>query len=444
MIKNSAIVRLFLFAAILSGSTSQAQTSRTLSLQQAMKEGLEASKTMKVSMAKLEQARAKYEEAVDGALPSFRLSAGYTKLSDIDQAKIKFPGQAEPISLFPVYTNNYTARLSLNETVFSGFRLKYAMESQRLLQKAAEMDTDKDKEDLLFTIANAYFNLYKLKISKRLVDENLDQVKEHLRETEVWEKEGIATHNDVLRWQLQQSTIELTQMDIQNSQDIANYNFNIMLGLNGDTRLDIDTTEVEAIQTPGTLNEYLQEALKNRGDLLAIDLRAKAANNNVKVAKNSYLPQVGVGGNYYDSRPNSRFIPPVDEFRTSWDVGVNLTWDLMSLYTNKHYLADAKGLYRQAEETKNGLSDAVRMEVNQNYLSYIQSREKIRVMQKAVEQATENYRLMDSRYRNSLVVLSDLLDASSILLQSQINKAMAKADVQIAYYRLLKSTGTIN
>jgi len=72
-----------------------------------------------------------------------------------------------------------------------------------------------------------------------------------------------------------------------------------------------------------------------------------------------------------------------------------------------------------------------------------QSKEKVKVMQKAVEQADENNRLMDSRFRNSLVTLSDLLDANSILLQSKINLALAKADVQLAYYRLQKSTGTI-
>jgi outer membrane protein TolC len=50
---------------------------------------------------------------------------------------------------------------------------------------------------------------------------------------------------------------------------------------------------------------------------------------------------------------------------------------------------------------------------------------------------------MDSRYKNSLVVVSDLLDANNIVVQSKINMALAKADVQIAYYRLMKSAGSM-
>ncbi|HRH65119.1 MAG TPA: TolC family protein [Bacteroidia bacterium] len=421
-----------------------AQSAQVMTLQQAITKGLESSKSLKVSEAKLEIARAKYQEAVDGALPSIRLSAGYTKLSDIEQPKIKFPGTAEAVTLFPVYTNNYLAKLSVNETVFSGFRLKYAMESQRLLQKAAEFDSAKDKDDAVFGIISAYFNLYKLKISGRLIEENLNQVKEHVRETQVWEKEGIATHNDVLRWQLQQSNFELTELDIQNNQAIANYNFILMLGLNEGTTIEVDTTEVEKVLNASTLADYFGKAIENRGDLQAMEMRTKAAENAYKVARNSYLPQVAVGGNYYDARPNARVIPPQDEFRSSWDVGVNLSWDLLSLYSNKHLVSEANGWYRQADQSKSALEDGIKMEVNQNYRMFEQAKEKVRVMQKAVEQADENNRLMDSRFRNSLVTLSDLLDANTIMLQSKINLALAKADVQLAYYRLQKSTGTIH
>ncbi|HNP47438.1 MAG TPA: TolC family protein [Bacteroidia bacterium] len=441
MIKNRSLIFVYLF--LLTAYHAGAQTTLPLSLQDAIAKGTEASKSMKASDARVQIAKAKYSEAIDGALPSVKLSAGYTRLSDIEQPKIKFPGTSEAVTLFPVYTNNYLAKLSVSETVFSGFRLKYAMESQRLLQKAAEYDSEKDKDEVVFGIVSAYFNLYKLKVSGQLINDNLNQVKEHVRETSVWEKEGIATHNDVLRWQLQQSNIELTKMDIENNQAIAEYNFNLMLGINSDTHVEVDTTEVEKLVPALTLNECFGKAMEKRGDLMAMDMRSKAASNALKVAKNSYLPQLAVAGNYYDARPNSRVIPPQDEFRTSWDVGLNFTWDLVSLYSNKHVVSEANGLYRQTDESKNALSDAVKMEVNQNYLLYVQSKSKVDVMRKAVEQADENNRLMDSRYRNNLVTLSDLLDANTTLLQSKINLALAKADVQLAYYRLQKAIGTI-
>ena len=111
--------------------------------------------------------------------------------------------------------------------------VKYAMESQQLLQKAAELDASKDRDEVAFNIAQAYFNIYKLKISEQLVIDNLKEVSEHIRETELWEKNGIATHNEVLRWQLQESNLQLTQLDIRNNLDVANYNMNLIFSFIG-------------------------------------------------------------------------------------------------------------------------------------------------------------------------------------------------------------------
>jgi outer membrane protein TolC len=63
------------------------------------------------------------------------------------------------------------------------------------------------------------------------------------------------------------------------------------------------------------------------------------------------------------------------------------------------------------------------------------------VIRTAVGQATENYRLTESRFRNGLVGSTDLLEADSFLLQAQLNVINATVDAQLAYQRLLKATG---
>ena len=64
-------------------------------------------------------------------------------------------------------------------------------------------------------------------------------------------------------------------------------------------------------------------------------------------------------------------------------------------------------------------------------------------MERSVVQSEENLRLTDSRYKNSLVILSELLEANNLVIQSKINLAIARADLQIAYYRLIKSAGNL-
>ena len=429
-----------LFIAFIFAVSANAQV---LTLDEAIKLGLDNSKQLKISSYKVEQAEIKYKQATDLTLPSLKASAGYTRLSDLEPPQIMFPGVDKPVALFPIYVNNYLAKVSLSETIFSGFRLRYAMESQKLLEEATKLDAVKDKDEVVFNIANAYISIYKLEQSIKIVDQNLVSLDQRINETKKMEQQGVVLHNDELRLELQKSNIQMTRIDLQNNLEIAEYNFNILLGRNEKSDVIIDTTIVTKQSALLPLERYLEEALKNRSDLQALSTRRKSLENNVKVARTGYYPQMAVAANYYDSRPNPRVIPPQDKFVSTWDAGVVLTWDLMNLYSNKHVLADTKIQLQQSEEVQNQLVDNIKMDVNQSYVACQQAAQKIELTQVSVQQAEENYRIVNSRYNSSLALTSDLVDANLVLLQAKVSQTLAHADALLSYYRLLKSTGSI-
>lgn len=429
-----------LILAILFAVSANAQV---LTIDEAIRLGLDNSKQLKISSYKVEQAKIKYQQAVDYTLPSLKASAGYTRLSDLEPPQILFPGAEKPVALFPIYTNNYLGKVSLTETVFSGFRLRYAMESQKLLEDATRLDAVKDKDDVVFNIVNAYISIYKLEQSIKTVDENLTSLDQRIDETKKMEVQGVVLHNDELRLELQKSNIQMTRIDLENNLAIAEYNFNILIGKNEKSDVIIDTNIVANQSALQPLQTYLDEALKNRSDLQALSTRRKSLENNVKVARTGYYPQLAVAANYYDSRPNPRVIPPQDVFVSTWDAGVVLTWDLMNLYSNKHVLADQKIQLKQNEEVQHQLEDGIKMDVNQSYVSCQQAAQKIELTKVSVQQAEENYRIVNSRYNSSLALTSDLVDANLVLLQAKVSQTLARADALLSYYRLMKSTGSI-
>ena len=89
------------------------------------------------------------------------------------------------------------------------------------------------------------------------------------------------------------------------------------------------------------------------------------------------------------------------------------------------------------------LRDRIKTEVNQNYLQYRLTLEKISVLQDAIVQAAENERIMESKFRNNLATTTDRIDAQTLLYQSRISLELAKSDATAAYYALLKSAGHI-
>ena len=77
-------------------------------------------------------------------------------------------------------------------------------------------------------------------------------------------------------------------------------------------------------------------------------------------------------------------------------------------------------------------------------MMYQTALEKIKILQVAVDQATENERITESKFKNNLVNTTDRIDAQTQLYQARVNLELAKSDATISYYDVLKSTGKIH
>src|ERR1700744_414341 len=95
----------------------------------------------------------------------------------------------------------------------------------------SRLDADKDKDEVTYLVINSYLNYDKILENQLIVAQNMQDVQEKLDQITKYESQGLATQNDVLRYQLQKSQIQLTEIQLENNRKIANYDLNIMLGL---------------------------------------------------------------------------------------------------------------------------------------------------------------------------------------------------------------------
>jgi outer membrane protein TolC len=416
-----------------------------LGLDSAIQLSLRQSRQLVIDKAKVEAARAKYQQARSMELPTARLGASYTRLSNnVDPFAIQLPGSSTEKALNPQILNRFTPSLSFGQVIYAGGQIKYAERSMRLLEEASRLDLEKNRTAVIYNTIESWFNLFKIQQTERAIQENLGQVKNHLRDIRNYEKNGLALRNDVLKIELQLSDLEHSLIEINSAQDVAGYNLNIVLGLPTGTTYQLSERELDRPVSLKAAEDYLTEALANRADLKATDRRIGAAILGVKSSTGNYLPSLNAGANYYYSNPNQRVFPQEDRFKGTWDAGITLTWNISSFYTNKHRVAEDKAIQRQRESEKDLLTDAIKMEVHGNYQAYLKNREKIKVSEQAVTQANENYRIVDNRFRNNTVLISDLTDANTLLLQAKIDLLVDRADAGLAYFKLMHATGAIN
>jgi outer membrane protein len=412
---------------------------RPITLEEALKLGLDNSKVLKLSQSRIEQAVSRYEQAKDRSLPTGSASFGYNR-AQIPANKLNF-GE-ESLSL-PTSANAYLGTLSLNQVILDGHRLKYARESTNLLTQVARLDAVNDKDQIAYNIINAYYNLYKVIQGKKVVDQNLVTIDAQIKQSQRFFEQGLVTKNDVLRFQLQRSNIQLNGIDLENNRRIINFNMNILLGLPEATQLTIAQTAV-ANRNAAPLAAYLDSAASNRPELRQMDLRTQVAETNIKSIKANTLPTLSASGSAYYVGTSGNPLPKSGNFITPISLGVTLGWNFGSLWTNKNKVNEAR-LQREEVIINKGITlDNVKNEVNQSYQNYQMALDKITLLQTSIEQATENNRIQENRYRSNISTATDRADAQTLLYQAQINLEIAKADAGLAYYTLLKSTGTLN
>jgi outer membrane protein len=311
-----------------------------------------------------------------------------------------------------------------------------------LLTQAARLDAEKNREDIVYNITNAYYNLFKLQQSKKVVVQNLQAIDREIKQAQRFFEQGLVTKNDVLRFQLQRSDVELTGVDLETNRKIMVYNLNILLGLPENNDISVEEVHPPDVQaTPVTA--YIDSAVANRQELKSLALHSRIADNNIKSIRADVKPTVLLSTSAYYINPSGALIPPVNRFVAPVTAGATVAWNFDQLWLNKNKLSEAKMQRIQVDISNTLQKDQVRTEVNQNYQNYLKALEKIRILETSLVQAQENNRMLESRYRNNVAPATDRIEAQTQLFQSQINLELARADAGIAYYTLLKSTGTL-
>ncbi|MBS1748802.1 MAG: TolC family protein [Bacteroidetes bacterium] len=425
------------------GFSSFAQT-KTISLEEAVSLGLQNSKQLKLAHHKIDEANTQLEQSRDASLPSAKASVGYSHALMLSQS-LYIPssdGNGPKKLQLPFDNSLYQATLSINQPVFAGNQYKYARQSAELMLQMSKLNAETDKDAIVYNIISAYINYYKLKQNQKVLAQNLDDIEHKLTQIKQFESQGLATKNDVLRFELQKSDMKLSAIELENNRHIVNYNLNILLGLPDSTQIEEQDVSYK-LDLNDNFQNYLGQALKDRKEIASLKYEDRLSDININKVKDSKLPTVGIVGNLYYINPTKNIVPKAGSYLAPFIVGLNVGWDISSLYKNKNKLSEAKIQKQEVAERTSIVADQIKSEVNKCYIEYKQALEKISVLQEAITQATENERITESKFQNNLATTTDRIEAQTLLYRAKISLELAKSDATQAYYSLLKSTGHI-
>lgn len=417
-------------------------TPSVMPLDKAIQLALQNNKGIKLADTRTQAAEARLQENKDRSLPTANASLAYSRYSLTGAFSLGKDADGKSMLSIPAGAfNAMIGGVTISKEVFGGFAEKSAELSADLLAKASHLDAKRNRSELVYTVTDAYYNIVKLIRSVGVIEQSIRQFDEKEREAQNLQKEGVVTANEVLKIQLQKNNLQLSRLQVEKARQTALYNFNLLVGLPEDQAVTVDTTLSNPVATVEPLSNFLTQAVQARPEVQANALRVQSAEAMLRNTKSVMYPHLGVSLGYNYINPTAKLIPEASSFVSAWNVGAGLTYNIGSLYNMKGKLHSAQNSIDQASLQSQQQTDQIRSEVVTAYNNYQLALEQQNVIRTAVGQAQENYRLTESRFRNGLVGSTDLLEANSFLLQTQLNVINATVDAQLAYQRLLKATG---
>lgn len=420
----------------------QAQETKSLSLNEAIELGLENSKQLKVALSKQKEAGYAVQERKLALAPDLDLSGQYMTMNKptIDlNLPLGSGSSGSQAGTAPSPSYLMLGRATAKMPLFAGLRSRNAVRSAEFLETASQLDVENQRSAVILNLIGAYVNLYKAQETVKLVEEDLQEARQRVQDFTRMEQNGILAMNDLLKAQLQESNTSLALLDAQNNQRVANYNMNLLLGLDESGSLVLDSIGIDRLQALVSVDELHQTALAQRKDLQAAGEREKASETAVRIARGAYFPAIGLSGGYA-----ALDIDQIATVTNAWNVGVGISFNLSELFKNGSQVNQARERFVQTQWLRNQLTDQVKSEVFRSVSNYEESRQRLDVYVKAEVQAKENYRIVKDKHTNSLATTTDLLDADIDRLQAELNLRFSKADVLLAYCKLLEVSGQLD
>ena len=262
-----------------------------------------------------------------------------------------------------------------------------------------------------------------------------------LKDIRKMKEDGIITNNDVLRSELQLTNDRLALTEAENNIELCSMQLDILLGIDETLLIVPDTTLLaQTVMLPGYEN-CVADAYQNNPKMQIARQQNALAQTQTQAARNEYLPKISLYANNTLARPITRTM--ADQFSNSWNVGVKISYSLSSLYKNRKNVSERRSneLYYQNEEER--MKQSLRITIRQAYLDHAEALQRVNALNLSVQQARENYRIVQNRYLGQLAILTDLLDANNVLLSAELELTVARVTALYTYYELLNACGRL-
>lgn len=435
MIKSGSAVLYFLFlvspvVSVASGDSPEVPdvwTART-----SVEFSLAHSPDSRVALQRMAMANAAVDQARVGYYPRVDLSAQYGQTNNpmYSFGNILNQGTFAPSMDFndPGRTDDLNLRAGVEYRFYNGGRDQAGVEAAEAGLARSRMEREIVHSRLAFEVVRSFQSMVQAREMLEARNASLAAIGASLAVARARFEAGDLLRADLLNLEVQESRASENLILATHRLDLSQKVFLNLLGLS-EGAVVIDSSQ-DSQQLPKERSYLLRPELKSLAHA------EEAANANLKAAHGGNLPTVdGFASYQYDKG----YV--MDGDGDSWMAGVKVNYRLFDGHRTSADVAKSMAELSSIRAQRKKMELGMDLEVKQADLSYRQAMQRLQVTEKMVEQAEESARLSRSRFREGVILSSDLIDVEMRLTDALVRQSVASANINIAKADLRRAMG---
>ncbi len=412
--------------------TAEEVTSSPLSLRQIVQIALEANLDVKMSNKEAEAAKYKKNMSRTDFYPTLNATYQYKR----NERKV-----TSPFVGITVPKDRYSLVASITQPLFSGFSISNQYKMAELNLDLTTSNKKRVRQDVALEATKAYFEILK---AEKLLDVSKETVNQVSVQTDVvnnFYQVGMSPLNDLLESQVLLAGATQEVVRTRSHLDIARAYLNVLLRRPIHQSIEIvDMLDYKPFEFD--LDFCIETALEKRIELKMSDIEIEMAEKDAQLAKRSYYPTVNLQGSYYRIG-DEWYVDGGEDIgdKDTWDISAVASWDVWDWGKTSSGTMEKKSRRSQAMLNRSKTEDSIQFGVTQAYLQMQTSEKNIITVETAIEQAKENVRINEERYKEQVATSTDVLTAQTLYFRTMNNYYRALYDFQIAKASLYREMG---
>ena len=442
---RTAILRANLLAAVLILPPDLSSAQDTLTLDAAIRDALAHNASLRAARAAVAESGARVAEARAGWAPRISVWESWqrgnqpvfafgTLLAARHFAAANF---AIGSLNHPDAVGSFRSAVSVEQILFDGGRLRSAVEGATLRHDIAELQAEEAASALVLVTVQTYGRVLTAEAEGRAAAAALDAVREDTAHATNRRDAGVATDADVLALVAQVADLEQRAIQHRGDAAVARAELNRLTGARVDREFDVvqpSSVEGASLVMAG-LDALLAEADGRRPEVRRAVARRKLADAGTKEARSALVPQV-LGQALFDMS-GTRF----GTRASGWLAGAELRWSFSLGGAELARLKAANDTRARTAAEAEDARAAVHVEVVSAVRRLEAANARYAVGRSAVDQARETQRITRHRFVAGLAGVTDVLRASSAVLDAESHRISAAVDAFVSEAMLRRALG---